>query len=348
MEANMGDPAPQRISRAVARPQQKAPEKPIARQAPAQGEGIKEGNYTEKMKALDGLQTQQAAVKPPAPEESPELKAFKAKKHEVINFNSPTTKMGLFDLSFDPATSVAKVTVRVNYDFQSGDAKDYEDAKPAELTWTDDAKTKWKADFQKTVTEAWGGKFNFACKKTGFESVHASVAVEVVEVDKDWHFQLRVARIPKGGFRGSSISTYLGSSKRGINYGTLDSEDLTGTKKRSSMKTKQVGAVHEFGHMLGLDDEYEDVDVKDGAVGHASLVKDALGKEISRKDSDDVMSCGANLGQQHYVTILEALKQATSIKEWGFEDWTRTVVRMLDATSAAKATNSAEAKASGK
>ncbi|WP_145986673.1 hypothetical protein [Methylocaldum marinum] len=36
----------------------------------------------------------------------------------------------------------------------------------------------------------------------------------------------------------------------------MDSEDLTPVTKAPGSGCKQRGAVHEFGHMLGIDDEY--------------------------------------------------------------------------------------------
>ncbi len=53
--------------------------------------------------------------------------------------------------------------------------------------------------------------------------------------------------ITAGSFRASYVAYKKGQV-------TLDSEDLVPVNKGA--KTPQRGAVHEFGHMLGLDDEY--------------------------------------------------------------------------------------------
>ena len=246
----------------------------------------------------------------------PALDAFRSTTHTVANFQSSATGIGLFDITYDPATNVAAVTVRVGYDFRQGDELDFEDAKPEELAWTEGEKTAWKTGFARVVTSAWSGQHALRCTKPGWAGVSASVTVAVVEAEKDWHYQLRVSKIPKGGFSGSSVSTRSGLRDRGVNYATLDSEDLEGRNKGGP--NPQVGAIHEFGHMLGLDDEYEDADTPIAAIDHAALVKDALGKEIVRKDTDDVMSVGNAVGKQHYVTVLEALKAATGLREWEF------------------------------
>ncbi|MBV7255997.1 hypothetical protein KCG44_04270 [Pacificimonas sp. WHA3] len=56
-----------------------------------------------------------------------------------------------------------------------------------------------------------------------------------------------VTRIPAGGFARSSVVP----SRNHVN---LDSEDVTLVTKGSGFQ--QTGAAHEFGHMIGLPDEY--------------------------------------------------------------------------------------------
>ncbi len=107
------------------------------------------------------------------------------------------------------------------------------------------------------------------------------------------------------------MTSYKGSQV-GRNSVALDSEDLSPISKGGS--EGQYGADHEFGHMVGLDDEYgTGTDIL-----HRTLVKDALGREISKGNSDDVMSCANRVGAQHYVTFLEALKKATGLDAWVF------------------------------
>jgi hypothetical protein len=245
---------------------------------------------------------------------NPELEAFKAKKHEKKPFNSPTTKGGLFDISYDPKTARMEALFRISFKFLDGSAADYPKAKPGELKWTEAEKKSWQSKFITLVEGRWGGKFLFQCTKPGFESIDAYVDVEVESAAKDWHFEASVTRIPKGEFRGSSVTTHKGKTDLNKNKVTLDSEDMTWTDKGGT--EKQMGAVHEFGHMIGLGDEY--ADGKPG-ITHGSLVKDALGKDIAEGDTDDVMSTGNKIRQQHYVTFLEGLKAATNMPEWKFK-----------------------------
>lgn len=62
------------------------------------------------------------------------------------------------------------------------------------------------------------------------------------------HWEITVTRIPKGDFMRSSVNPLLGNV-------SLDSEDLTNVPKGCAGQL-QTGAAHEFGHMLGLADEY--------------------------------------------------------------------------------------------
>lgn len=61
------------------------------------------------------------------------------------------------------------------------------------------------------------------------------------------HWEIEITKIKPGAFRTSYVNPRTGNV-------VLDSEDLTATPK--GFGQMQQGAVHEFGHMLGLDDEY--------------------------------------------------------------------------------------------
>lgn len=77
---------------------------------------------------------------------------------------------------------------------------------------------------------------------------------------------------------------------------------------------------HEFGHMVGLDDEYPYQNEKRKQLTHYPLVKEAFGQEYAdrttRHDlsvtSASVMQSGNDVRIQHYVTFWEALASATS------------------------------------
>ena len=243
---------------------------------------------------------------------TPELLAFVAEPHAIANYQ-PSTGIGLFDAEYDVANRQLVVTVRCAFRFQSGSQRRFPEADAADLAWDDASRAEWKKGYIETVSNKWSTQHSFRCSQPGLQTLAASVRVEVLEAEKDWHFRLDVTRIPKGAWSGSSVSTYQGSTTE-QNFATLDSEDLKPSDKGGS--EGQYGAVHEFGHMVGLGDEYG----KDAEIAHATLVRDALGKQISRGDSDDVMSCANRVAPQHYVTFLEALKKSTGVEAWSIAE----------------------------
>ncbi|NOY27494.1 MAG: OmpA family protein [Oligoflexia bacterium] len=94
-------------------------------------------------------------------------------------------------------------------------------------------------------------------------------------------------------------------------------------------EAQQRTAVHEFGHMLGLGDEYPGADTTDAAgnvvshVGekaeHSELAEEfnLVDDPVVRTHSDNVMSNGEVVRPQHYATFLDALCRMSGIRdEW--------------------------------
>jgi len=102
-------------------------------------------------------------------------------------------------------------------------------------------------------------------------------------------------------------------------------------------------AAHEFGHMLGLDDEYASTPKRDAAgnivldadrnqvtrglvsgtggdvgttTGHNQLATDmGLGGSV-HENNDNIMSLGSTIRPQHYATFMSALHSVTGINDW--------------------------------
>ncbi len=102
-------------------------------------------------------------------------------------------------------------------------------------------------------------------------------------------------------------------------------------------------AAHEFGHMLGLFDEYASTPKRDAA---GNPITDAKGNPISRglingtgdevgvktghdalatsmglggsvnENNDNIMSLGSTIRPQHYATFMEALHNVTGVNDW--------------------------------
>jgi hypothetical protein len=90
---------------------------------------------------------------------------------------------------------------------------------------------------------------------------------------------------------------------------------------------------HEFGHMLGLDDEYEVGGNKGKGIETYGLTKEALGKDYADlraragTDSASVMDGGSDVRVEHYITLWQVLGRITTAKaavpaaKFGSADW---------------------------
>jgi hypothetical protein len=238
-----------------------------------------------------------------------ELEEFKKAIHASTNF-LPSTGLGMFDAAYDPSASALNVTCKVKFDFRDGSPSEFPSAAPGDLAWTDALKTDWKSRYLSTVSSSWSGHHTFYCTKDWWEDLSAAVNVQFVEVENGEHFAVHVAKIPPGGFRQSSVtapeSHWLGATDPGS--GDFDSEDLTPTRKPGGT---QVGAVHEAGHMLGLDDEYGT-----GTPSHSDPVQAEFGHGVTRGADGRIMSGGMEVQPEHGVTFLEGLKDCTAMDEW--------------------------------
>lgn len=102
------------------------------------------------------------------------------------------------------------------------------------------------------------------------------------------HWEITVIKIPKGDFMRSSVNPLLGNV-------SLHSEDLTNVPKGRAGQL-QAGAAHEFGHMLGLANDY-----KTGSK-HA-------------KDYASIMHSGSSTRPRHDSTMIKWLDN--TLKEHG-------------------------------
>lgn len=114
-------------------------------------------------------------------------------------------------------------------------------------SWTEAEKGRFVREWRMAVIKNWGGRV-IKHLPSG-RKVH--LGFDLQTQIGGWmldHWEISVTKIPSGAFRRSSVNSLLGNV-------TLDSEDLRAIPKGCPGHT-QKGAVHEFGHMLGLPDEY--------------------------------------------------------------------------------------------
>lgn len=132
-----------------------------------------------------------------------------------------------------------------------------------------------------------------------------------------------VSRIIRSkGVRQHRVRTVTKGDQGAANTAAWDKVTITAAVRRGYRNRYPV-ASHEFGHMLGLDDEYPTAAQPGPAVGagphtgsktsHYNLTKQALGQDYADSfarvtvDSEGLLQGGQDLRPHHYVTLWEAL-----------------------------------------
>lgn len=243
------------------------------------------------------------------------LTAFRAGTYEQDNYNPPTGR-GLFDASLNPNNGRLEILSKIKFDFIDGTAADFAGHAGESPAWTDAEKTTWKNSFIALIEGRWGGKYHFVHPDLPGEQVY--VDVEVEEANSGWHYEANITKIPKGETAGSSVQRKAVRNPEELEA-TLDSEDLVWRERTDDEgnKQNQKGAVHEYGHMIGLDDEY--MLGSDGQIAHDAMVRSALGTVLVAERSTDMMSIGNTIEKQHYITFLQVLKDITNLSKWTFK-----------------------------
>ncbi len=176
-------------------------------------------------------------------------------------------------------TYTLELDMKIEFDFTNG---------PDGQTWTQAEKQQFIDDYKAAVEGTWSG--HTITSDTG-QKVTLDVNLDVVEkpqgffggvrdiVDGSENWSIEVVKIDAGGFNQS----YVVPSQ---NTGRFDSEDVNPVNKGAS--DPQVGAAHEFGHMIGLPDEYN-----------------GNGGPDAKNDTDSVMHTGMDVRDRH-LDIVEA------------------------------------------
>ena len=231
--------------------------------------------------------------------------------------HQPSSGIGLFAADYVPATGTLKITVRCKFKFINGTRSDFPKAPKEELEWGTKS-DEWKKKFMGLISSKWSGNDKFFCQKDWWRSSSPA---------SRWRWwrtrripiSMEIMKIPKGEFRGSSVTSPVFGGTFGGGSAELDSEDIEFADKPGG---KQRGAVHEAGHMLGLDDEYKGHGISgffEGEPDHADLVQSEFGHGVARGADGRIMSGGEDIKPEHGVTFLEVLKEITAMSDWSHE-----------------------------
>lgn len=170
-------------------------------------------------------------------------------------------------------TYTLELDMKVEFDFTEG---------PDGQTWTAEEKQQYIEDFTRAVESTWDG--HSFTSDTG-QQVTLDINLDVVEApqgffggfrdffDGSENWSIEVVKIDAGGFNQSFV-------RPGNNTGRFDSEDVNPVDKGAT--DPQVAAAHEFGHMIGLPDEYN-----------------GNGGADAQNDTDSVMHTGMDVRDRH-------------------------------------------------
>ncbi len=89
---------------------------------------------------------------------------------------------------------------------------------------------------------------------------------------------------------------------------------------QTGKKQTQDPALHETGHMLGLDDEYPTPGVAAGSAmpaAYDAMIKGTTGDVVTHGRNEGAMSVGSTVQKWHYSSFLEALRTMSGMPEWG-------------------------------
>ncbi len=126
-------------------------ERPVRGGGGQVGQQRRRGRDREGRKPIDGLALFKEYLASPA--------------HRTLLDNIPSSKLGRFDAEYDPDAGILAITVRPRFDFTG--------------TWSEGEKSTFIEHFKQQASAKWSGKHDFACTKSGMESLRARVVVQV-------------------------------------------------------------------------------------------------------------------------------------------------------------------------
>ena len=225
---------------------------------------------------------------------------------------------GFFQARYSPSKGTLTVTVPVHFTFedskpqQSVTATTGSDPNASAKVWAGREIEEWRKKFIQVAEQTWSNKHTLYCYEDGLKHLKANVIVKVDDVGKD---------IP-GGKQLFKIKVYRGDYAPG-----KGSRVSSGIVVLAYMDIQDDTAAHEFGHMLGLGDEYE-LPGESAEAAHSQLVEREFGYPVPRmpagredqfRESIMYSSEEGEVLPEHGVIFLEAMRKITRIPYWSLK-----------------------------
>lgn len=257
----------------------------------------------------------------------------------------PATQRGLFDLSIFGGGSQVVVTVKVYPTFTMPPKRDWGSKLNAEYAklkpWTESEKVLWMAEQQTAIDDIWNAaplKLRLSQPGGWCRDYKPAMRLVFVESKSDAHIVADVEKAPPidplmfncGGSR-LDLAQIITGNPNAASKAALTSQSGCPVAMNSSLLGHQIADVvvmynivaHEYGHMIGLPDEYN----SGGAIGGKDIKADAYAIHCQATDklalraghpwrwnerTDSLMSTGNVLHARHLITVWEAVTVATA------------------------------------
>jgi hypothetical protein len=222
----------------------------------------------------------------------------------------------LVDLAFDPSTNTFTCTFRLRWRSFPHDPPNLK------LGWQEaESQQKFKDRFVQTVRSAWENKFPLTEYQGGVKTARAATVVfkfeELVDNSKGTVEEITAAsKLPPEEIERRKtrydIDVSLEDVRDKVTAGSIVSIDAGSLSPEKHGKFTQVTAVHEFGHMIGLADEYvlspEDYQEVLDKLGEAEAKRR---KRERKKNTGRIMSVGSNVTRDDYQPFARWLSDLT-------------------------------------
>jgi hypothetical protein len=257
----------------------------------------------------------------------------------------PGTQRGLFDLSMSGGGGLISMTVRVHATFTMPPKRDWGPLLSkayAELgPWTGTEKTTWKTEQQDALNTVWNAthhRIRLAHPGGWQRTYPVEMRVTFVESKSEAHIVADIEKAPPidplnfncGGSR-LDLAQIVTGNPQAVSKAAMSSQSGKPVAMESSLLGHQIEGVtvqynifaHEYGHMIGLPDEYN----SGGAIGGKDIKADAYAIHCKGTDAlalrageawhwnertDSLMSTGNVVHARHLITAWEAVTVATS------------------------------------